>query len=101
MSDGAVKFDVAIFDRIVRLPAMQDIHDIFSGKKTLGKRTMGKAALATRYMTAHEAADYLHLSYDWLREMRIAGKGPKYYRPKGSRRVFYLREDLDSWRHDQ
>jgi excisionase family DNA binding protein len=48
-----------------------------------------------RYLTPHEAAEYLRLSRRTLEKKRIYGGGPRYH--KFGRRVFYTLAELDHW----
>jgi predicted DNA-binding transcriptional regulator AlpA len=47
-------------------------------------------------LTTPEAASFLRLGKSSLEKMRVRGEGPTYLR-LGSRRVAYLRSDLESW----
>ena len=49
----------------------------------------------TKYLNAHEAAEYLGLSVRTMNRYRVTGDGPPYYR-LGSR-VRYVRPELDEW----
>ena len=49
----------------------------------------------TKYLNAHEAAEYLGLSVRTMNRYRVTGEGPPYYRFGG--RVRYLRVELDEW----
>lgn len=48
------------------------------------------------FLTAKEAASYLHTTENSLRSMRSVGKGPPIYRPDGFH-VMYLRSELDAY----
>jgi hypothetical protein len=48
------------------------------------------------WMTPKQAADYLHLAEGTLRNMRVAGRGPR-YRKLPNDRIRYTRSDLDDW----
>ena len=48
-------------------------------------------------MDAEDAADYLRLTQDALEGWRRRGHGPPYAKDKRTKRVWYLKEDLDEW----
>ncbi len=50
-------------------------------------------------LTTVEAAEYLRLSPRTLEDMRVTGKGPRYYKlgPGKRSKVVYRREDLEGW----
>lgn len=48
-----------------------------------------------KYLTEHEAADYLRMSPKTLKKWRHAGKGPKYHKFGGA--IRYARADLDAY----
>lgn len=50
-------------------------------------------------LTTVEAAEYLGLSPRTLEDMRVTGKGPRYYKlgPGKRSKVVYRREDLEGW----
>lgn len=52
-----------------------------------------------RLLTTPEAADLLRLSVRTLEDMRVDGKGPRYYKLGHGRRakVVYKLADLDEW----
>lgn len=43
------------------------------------------------------AAEYLGVPPSWLERAAVNGTGPKYYKPDGTRFVFYRVEDLDAF----
>jgi len=47
------------------------------------------------FLTAHEAAVYLHTSTSTLAVHRCSGTGPKY--GKNGRTIRYVKQDLDIW----
>jgi predicted DNA-binding transcriptional regulator AlpA len=50
----------------------------------------------TEILLTREASSYLHASESTLEKWRIRGDGPPFIRI-GSRKVGYLRTDLDEW----
>lgn len=44
-----------------------------------------------------EAAELLHLKPNTLELKRLAGTGPRYFQPPGSRRVLYSERDVLFW----
>jgi hypothetical protein len=50
---------------------------------------------APRYLTNHEAAEFLRLSPRTLEKHRVTGGGPRYR--KFGRRVLYAIDDLEAW----
>ncbi len=50
---------------------------------------------ARRYLTNHEAADFLALSPRTLEKQRVVGGGPRFR--KFGRRVVYAVADLEAW----
>lgn len=50
-------------------------------------------------LTTAEAADYLRLSPRTLEDMRVTGRGPRYFKlgPGKRSKVVYRREELDAW----
>jgi len=50
-------------------------------------------------LTTVEAAEYLRLSPRTLEDMRVTGKGPRYYKlgPGKRSKVVYRSEDLGEW----
>jgi hypothetical protein len=49
------------------------------------------------YWRSRKAAEYIGLSESTLAKMRVAGDGPAYHRPPGSRIILYSPADLDAW----
>jgi predicted DNA-binding transcriptional regulator AlpA len=49
------------------------------------------------YLTAQECAHFTGFSVEGLRRMRREGRGPKWIKPSGQRRVFYRRIDVEAW----
>lgn len=50
-----------------------------------------------RPLDVKEAAELLGLSTDTLEGYRYRGVGPRYFMPKGTRRVWYAERDLLAW----
>jgi peptidoglycan/xylan/chitin deacetylase (PgdA/CDA1 family) len=50
--------------------------------------------LKKRRLSTEEAAQVLGVAQSTLELKRTTGGGPRYFRPPGSRRVFYLERDL-------
>ncbi|SIQ75347.1 hypothetical protein SAMN05880590_10710 [Rhizobium sp. RU35A] len=50
-----------------------------------------------RPLDVKESADLLGLSTDTLEGYRYRGVGPRYFMPKGTRRVWYSERDLLAW----
>lgn len=50
-----------------------------------------------KYLTAEEVAEMVHAAAETVRFWRHRGVGPKYFRPKGSRRVLYAESDVQAW----
>lgn len=49
-----------------------------------------------QYFGPGEAATYLGFSTQHLANLRLQGRGPRFFRPNGGH-VRYAREDLDAW----
>jgi hypothetical protein len=47
-----------------------------------------------RRLSTDEAAEVLGVAQSTLELKRTTGGGPRYFRPSGSRRVFYIERDL-------
>lgn len=47
-------------------------------------------------LSAHDAARYIGLSYVYLAQLRMRGRGPAYHK-LARRKVVYRIEDLDAW----
>lgn len=47
-------------------------------------------------MTSKQAAEYLHISENHLRQLRFHHKGPYYSKPS-PRTIIYTKEDIDAW----
>ncbi len=50
-----------------------------------------------RPMDTKETAAFLGISTDTLEGYRYRGVGPRYFMPKGTRRVWYSKRDLLEW----
>ena len=50
-----------------------------------------------RPLDVKESAELLGLSTDTLEGYRYRGVGPRYFSPKGSRRIWYAERDLLAW----
>lgn len=48
-------------------------------------------------LSVPEAAAYCGVSESFLNKARLTGKGPRFCRPPGCRRVVYRRKDLETW----
>lgn len=48
-------------------------------------------------LTTSEAAEYTRQTVNTLAVLRYKGKGPRYIRPEGTRKVLYERSELDAW----
>jgi hypothetical protein len=48
------------------------------------------------FMTAKEAAEFLHTTENCLRTLRSKGKGPPFHKPDGWR-AFYRRSELEAY----
>jgi helix-turn-helix protein len=48
-------------------------------------------------LTSEHLSDELGAATETLRAWRAAGKGPKWFRLPGTRRVLYAREDVDAF----
>jgi hypothetical protein len=51
----------------------------------------------SRPLTNHEVADMLQVSYRTVDGWRCTGEGPRYFQPKGTRRVWYSEVDVLRW----
>lgn len=49
------------------------------------------------YATAREISDLTGISESYLAQLRCAGKGPRYFKPGGMRRVLYSPDDVREW----
>lgn len=47
--------------------------------------------------TSASLAEIIHASEETVRWMRHVGRGPRWFRTPGSRRVLYLRSDVEAW----
>jgi excisionase family DNA binding protein len=65
----------------------------------LGAEQLRDLAQERHFLTTTEAAEILRLKRRTLEDMRITGKGPRYYKmgPGRMARVVYRRVDLDAW----
>lgn len=54
-----------------------------------------------RLFDTREASVYLHLEAGTLENWRCQRRGPKWFRPEGSRVVRYDKADLDAWIEEQ
>lgn len=52
---------------------------------------------AERFLDDEEAAAILGVSPGHIRNLRVRGGGPVFYRPPGTRIVRYLASDLHAW----
>jgi hypothetical protein len=51
---------------------------------------------AKNTLSAHDAAQYIGLSYVYLAQLRMRGKGPTYHK-LARKKVVYKVDDLDAW----
>ncbi len=50
-----------------------------------------------RPLTNHEVADLLQISYRTIDGWRCTGEGPRYFKPRGTRRVWYAEREVLAW----
>ena len=48
-----------------------------------------------KFLNDDQVADYLCVSKSWVRQSRVKGNGPQFYRIGGA--VRYLLADIDAW----
>lgn len=53
--------------------------------------------MAQRFMTTNEVAEMLRVPSETVRWWRHANKGPRSFKPAGTRRVLYAVEDVEAW----
>lgn len=50
-----------------------------------------------RPLSSAEAAEVLHFQPNTLEQHRLRGTGPRFFRPRGTRRVYYSERDVLMW----
>lgn len=50
-----------------------------------------------RFLDSNDVAELLGVSKSTVDHMRVRGEGPRYFQPKGTRRVWYSEVDVLAW----
>lgn len=53
-----------------------------------------------RPLSSRELAELLDVHYVTINQFRVRGDGPRYFQPKGTRRVWYAERDVLAWMAD-
>jgi len=56
--------------------------------------------MTQRFMTTSEVAEMLRVPAETVRWWRHVDKGPRSFKPAGTRRVLYAAEDVETWLAD-
>ena len=84
-----------IYERVAARVMSSSGGESDSGASEKGSSEGATSTTRTKYLNAHEAAEYLGLSVRTMNRYRVTGNGPPYYRIGG--RVRYVRAELDEW----
>lgn len=53
-----------------------------------------------RPLSTHEAAEAVGVHFNTIEQYRLRGGGPRYFKPRGTRRVWYAERDVLLWLYE-